>query len=208
MFTHPVSCTSTRRNLIWLLLSCDCKMTIGAGSMWTSRMVIVICRRLAYTYTCAHVRIHANFVSLHSLTAQDRLYARSSKRSACAWKCSCSVKLTALAVIVPRALLLALLRSTVGCPGLSGILRFSQAISRRASASDCGLLLCCCTLWHSDRPIQQASDHCRLPGQDQVRTCVRSRHRENGDSDRFSSCSFDCRFFTSDASRTGCCGAR
>ena len=62
------------------LLSCDCKMTIGAASMWTSRMVIVICRRLAYTYTCAHVRIHANFVSLHSLTAQDRLYARSSRK--------------------------------------------------------------------------------------------------------------------------------
>ena len=31
----------------------------------------VICRRLAKTYACAHVRIHANFVSLPSLTAQD-----------------------------------------------------------------------------------------------------------------------------------------
>ena len=46
------------------------------------------------------------------------------------------------------------------------------------------------------------------PGPDQVRTCVRSRHRENGDSDRFSPCTFDCRFLTSDASRTGCRGAR
>ena len=49
----------------------------------------VICRRLAYTYTCAHVGTHANFVSLRSLTAQDQLCARSSKRSACAWECRC-----------------------------------------------------------------------------------------------------------------------
>ena len=98
----------------------------------------------------------------------------------------CAVNLTAITLIVPRVLLLALLRFAVGCPGLcdrelSGIIRFSQVISRKASASDCGLLLCCCTLWHSDRPIQQASDHCRFPGPDQVRTCVRSHHRENGD---------------------------
>ena len=49
----------------------------------------VICRRLACTYTCAHVRIHANF-SLRSLTAQDQLRARSSKRSACSWECRSS----------------------------------------------------------------------------------------------------------------------
>ena len=31
----------------------------------------VICRRLVNTYTCAHVRVHVNFVSRRSLTAQD-----------------------------------------------------------------------------------------------------------------------------------------
>ena len=32
---------------------------------------IVICRQLANTYTCAHVRTHANFVSHRSLIVQD-----------------------------------------------------------------------------------------------------------------------------------------
>ena len=42
----------------------------------------VICRRPAYTYTCAHVRVHANFVSHRSLTAQGSLYANPRKMSA------------------------------------------------------------------------------------------------------------------------------
>ena len=58
-------------------------MVVGQPHLWV--ISTVICRRLVYTYTCAHVRIHANFVSLRSLTAQDQLCAR----SACAWECRC-----------------------------------------------------------------------------------------------------------------------
>ena len=96
--------------------------------------------------------------------------------------CACVVNLTALTLVAPLLpLLLALIYDWL--PGLcdrelSGILRFLQVISRRASATDCGLLLCFCTLWHSGHLIQLASDHSRFPGSDQVRTCVIGRATE------------------------------
>ena len=51
---------------------------------------------------------------------------------------SCPVKLTVTTLVVPRVLLPAVLRSTIGCPGLcdrelSGILRFSHICRERES---------------------------------------------------------------------------
>ena len=54
----------------------------------------VICRRLAYSYTCAHVRVHANFVSLRSLTAQDLVRQGPGKGRASLSTCLLSAQLT------------------------------------------------------------------------------------------------------------------
>ena len=52
------------------------------GALIQGSFKSVICRRLANTYTCAHVRILVNFVSHRSLTAQDHPCDRSRKSPA------------------------------------------------------------------------------------------------------------------------------